>query len=124
MSEDPYLTYNIGDKFWVLNVMKNWNSEKIKMVDAEGTEWYRYPDGKNTYKIDEFEIVGKLFFTIEGEGALWNEEEYVDRYAVRVNGEHLDEVWQEDLDGEHGYPYYFRSREEAEAKIAELKAAE
>jgi len=124
MSEDDYLTYNIGDKFWVLNVMKNWNSEKIKMVDADGNEWYRYPDGNNIYKIDEFEIVGKLLFNIEGEGSLWCEEEYVDRYAVRVNGEHLDEVWQEDLDGERGYPYYFRSREEAEAKIAELKAKE
>ena len=124
MSEELYLTYNIGDKFWVLNVMKNWNSEKIKMVDADGNEWYRYPDGNNIYKIDEFEIVGKLLFNIEGEGSLWCEEEYVDRYAVRVNGEHLDEVWQEDLDGERGYPYYFRSREEAEAKIAELKAKE
>ena len=124
MSGESYLTYNIGEKFWVLNVMKNWNSNKIKMIDAEGTEWYRYPDGTNTYKIDELEIVGKLFFTIEGEGALWNEEEYVDRYAVRVNGDHLDEVWQEDLDGERGYPYYFRSHEEAEAKIVELKASE
>ena len=124
MSEDSYLTYNIGDKFWVLSVMKNWNSNKIKMVDAEGIEWYRYPEGKNTYKIDELEVVGKLFFNIEGEGSLWNEEEYVDRYAVRMNGEHLDEVWQEDLDGERGYPYYFHSREEAEAKIAELKAKE
>lgn len=124
MSEDSYLTYNIGDKFWVLSVMKNWNSNKIKMVDAEGIEWYRYPDGKNTYKIDELEVVGKLFLNIEGEGSLWCEEEYVDRYAVRVNGDHIDEVWQEDLDGERGYPYYFRSREEAEAKIVELKAAE
>lgn len=124
MSEDSYLTYNIGDKFWVLRVNKNWNSNKIKMVDDEGIEWYRYPDGKNTYKIDELEVVGKLFFNIEGEGSLWCEEEYVDRYAVRVNGDHLDEVWQEDLDGERGYPYYFRSREEAEAKIAELKAEE
>lgn len=124
MSEESYLTYNIGEKFWVLNVMKNWKSEKIKMIDSEGTEWYRYPDGTNTYKIDELEIVGKLFFTIEGEGALWNEEEYVDRYSVRVNGKHLDQVGQEDLDGERGYPYYFRSREEAEAKVAELKASE
>ena len=34
MSEEfnDYLTYNIGDKFWVLNVMKNWKSEKIRMV--------------------------------------------------------------------------------------------
>ena len=124
MSEESYLTYNIGEKFWVLNVMKNWNSEKIKMIDADGNEWYRYPDGTNNYKIDEFEVVGKLTFRIEGEGALWNEEEYVDRYVVRVNGEHLDEVWQEDLDGERGYPYYFRSREDAEAKIVELKSKE
>lgn len=123
MSEE-YLTYKIGEKFWVLNVKMNWNSQKIRMVDQDGNEWYRYPDGKNTYSIDELEIVGKLLFTIEGEGSLWVEEEYVDRYAVRVNGEHLDEVWQEDLDGERGYPYYFRSREEAEAKIAELKAQE
>jgi len=124
MSEDSYLTYNIGDKFWVLSVMKNWNSNKIKMVDAEGIEWYRYPDGKNTYKIDELEVVGKLYHRIEGIGSIWYEEEFVDRYCIRVNGEHLDEVYQEDSDGNHGYPYYFRSREEAEAKIAELKAAE
>lgn len=124
MIDDFYLTYQIGEKFWVLSVTKNFNSEKIKMVDSEGIEWYRYPDGKNTYKIDELEVVGKLTFNIEGEGSLWCEEEYVDRYAVRVNGDHLDEVWQDDLDGERGYAYYFRSREEAEAKVAELKAEE
>lgn len=126
MSEEfnDYLTYNIGEKFWVLSVMKNWKSEKIKMVDENGLEWYRYPDGRNHYKIDELEIIGKLYHRIEGVGSIWYEEEFVDRYCVRVNGEHLDEVYQEDLDGERGYPYYFRSREEAEAKITELKAKE
>lgn len=126
MSEEfnDYLTYNIGEKFWVLSVSKNWNSEKIKMVDSNGVEWYRYPEGQNNYRIDELEIVGKLYHRIEGVGSIWYEEEFVDRYCVRMNGEHLDEVYQEDLDNTRNYPYYFRSREEAEAKIAELKASE
>ena len=126
MSEEfnNYLTYNIGEKFWVLSVSKNWNSEKIKMIDEDGIEWYRYPEGQNNYKLDELEIVGKLYHRIEGVGSIWYEEEFVDRYCVRMNGEHLDEVYQEDLDNTRNYPYYFRSREEAEAKIAELKAKE
>lgn len=126
MSEEfnDYLTYNIGEKFWVLSVSKNWNSEKIEMVDSNGVEWYRYPEGQNNYRIDELEIVGKLYHHIEGVGSIWYEEEFVDRYCVRMNGEHLDEVYQEDLDNTRNYPYYFRSREEAEAKIAELKANE
>lgn len=126
MSEEfnDYLTYNIGDKYWVLSVSKNWNSEKIKMVDSNGVEWYRYPEDQNNYRIDELEIVGKLYHRIEGIGSIWYEEEFVDRYCVRMNDEHLDEVYQEDLDNTRNYPYYFRSREEAEAKIAELKASE
>jgi hypothetical protein len=126
MSEEfnDYLTYNIGEKYWVLSVSKNWNSEKIKMVDSNGVEWYRYPEGQNNYRIDELEIVGKLYHRIEGVGSIWYEEGFVDRYCVRMNGEHLDEVYQEDLDNTRNYPYYFRSREEAEAKIAELKASE
>lgn len=126
MSEEfnDYLTYNIGEKFWVLSVSKNWNSEKIKIVDSNGVEWYRYPEGQNNYRIDELEIVGKLYHRIEGVGSIWDEEEFDDRYCVRMNGEHLDEVYQEDLDNTRNYPYYFRSREEAEAKIAELKASE
>ena len=66
MSEDTYLTYNIGDKFWLVKHTHNWLSEKIRMTDADGITWYRYPDGKNTYEIVEIEIVGKMFHSFEG----------------------------------------------------------
>ena len=121
--EENYLTYNIGEKFWQVSITPIWNSEKIKMIDADGVEWYRYPNGKHKYTIDELEIVGRLFFRIEGEGSIWNEEDYVGRYAVRVNGNGLDEVYQEDLDNER-YPVFFRSLEEAEAYVAQKKTEE
>ena len=121
--EENYLTYNIGDKFWQVSIVPLWNSEKIKMIDADGMEWYRYPNGRHKYEINELEIIGRLFFRIEGEGSIWAEEDYVGRYAVRVNGKGLDEVFQEDLDNER-YSTFFRSREEAEAYVAQKKAEE
>lgn len=124
MSDDEnYLTYNIGDKFWQVSITPKWNSEKIRMTDLDGVEWYRYPNGKNKYDINELEIVGRLFFRTEGDHSMWNEENYVGRYAVRVDGKSLDEVFQEDLDNER-YSVFFRSREEAEAYVEKKKAEE
>lgn len=121
MIEQPTLTYNIGDKFWIIDTKLNWDAKKIKMIDAEGREWYRYADERKSYKIIELEIVGKMFHTIEGDDTHWLKEDHLDRYAVRYDNGHLGELWQEDLDNEL-VEHYFRTREDAEAKLAELKA--
>lgn len=125
MSEENVLKYNIEEKFWRVIVRSSFDAKKIKMVDADGVEWYRYPDGRNTYIIDEVEIVGRLFFRIEGESALWEEEEYVGRYAIRVNNQFLEEAYEDDFDSDRVYPAaYFCTREEAEAYVAEMKVKE
>lgn len=90
------MKYNIGDKFWRVSVRTNWNSNKIRMIDADGIEWYRYPNGKNTYSVDELEIVGKMLHSFEGDSSLWAVDN-LDRYAVKVNG-YLEDLYEEEID--------------------------
>ena len=114
------MKYNIGDKFWRVSTKLNWNSNKIKMTDADGIEWYRYPNGKNIYSIDKLEIVGKILHSFEGNSSLWMENEYVDRYAVRVNDGHLEDLYEEDIN-----EYYtFDSLEAAQALVNKLRKEE
>jgi hypothetical protein len=89
------------------------------MVDANGNEWYRYDKDSVEFDIAIAEIVGIFKAVIEGE-SIWQEEEYCDRYAVRI-GDAVNEVWEEELDGEHRghYVAYFQTKEDAEEYIKE-----
>jgi hypothetical protein len=116
------MKYNIGDKFWRVNKIFNrltGAQKKLKMVDADGVEWYRYDKDTVEFDIAIAEIVGIFKAVIEGE-SIWEEEEYCDRYAVRI-GDAVNEVWEEELDGEHRghYVSYFQTKEDAEEYIKE-----
>lgn len=115
------MKYNIGDKFWRVNKIFNrltGAQKKLKMIDADGVEWFRYDKDSVEFDLKQVEIVGIFHAVIEGHN-IWNEDEYCSRYCMK-NGDIYDEVWEEELDGEieHShYIAYWHSKEEAEEYI-------
>lgn len=120
------MKYNIGDKFWRVNKQFNRNTgaaKKIKMVDADGVEWYRYDKDVVEFDLKHVEIVGRFHVVIEGH-SIWNDEEYTNRYCIRVGEKHED-AWEEELDGHPDYrsctTTYWHNKEDAEAHIKEQR---
>lgn len=112
------MKYNIGDKFWqVRKIFSALDRNKIKMTDADGVEWYRYDKQNVEFELTQAEIVGTYNAIVEGHN-MWYEDEYCDRYAMKI-GDHYDEVWEDELDGEHRghYVAYFQTKEDAEEYI-------
>ena len=114
------MKYNIGNKFWqVRKIFSALDRNKIKMTDADGVEWYRYDKQNVEFQLTQAEIVGTFNAIVEGHN-MWYEDEYCDRYAMKI-GDHYDEVWEDELDGEHQghYVAYFQTKEDAEEYIKE-----
>jgi hypothetical protein len=115
------MKYNIGDKFWRVNKIFNrltGAQKKLKMVDADGVEWYRYDKQNVEFQLTQAEIVGKYNAIVEGHN-MWYEDDYCGRYCMKI-GDHLDEVWEDELDGEHcADSAYFQTKEDAEEYIKE-----
>jgi hypothetical protein len=116
------MKYNIGDKFWRVNKIFNrltGRQNKLTMLDADGNEWYRYDKDTVEFDLRQVEVVGKYTAIVEGHN-MWYEDEYCDRYAMKI-GDHYDEVWEDELDGEHQghYVAYFQTKEDAEEYIKE-----
>lgn len=60
--------FKIGDKFYqVWEKVNGSGRNKILMVDDEGIEWYRHEEPIRSYRIEEWTVVGRGTFTLEGE---------------------------------------------------------
>ena len=60
----------IGDTLYRVTEVHNWifgRSSKIKMVDDEGVEWFRYEKPNVEYVVESWEVIGKVTPIIEGE---------------------------------------------------------
>jgi len=60
----------IGDTLYRVEEVHNWihgRSNKIKMVDEDGVEWFRYEKPNIEYVIESWEVIGKVTPMIEGE---------------------------------------------------------
>ena len=114
------MKYNIGDKFWqVRKIFNALDRSKIKMTDADGVEWHRYDKQTVEFLLTQVEIAGTFNAVIEGH-SIWHEEEYLDRYAIKI-GDHYDEVWEDELAGKHQglHVSYWVTRAAAEEYIKE-----
>jgi hypothetical protein len=109
-----------GDSIFIAKE-KNYvlSAKKIKMIDAEGTEWYRYDRDRFSYEIVEITYCGKVTFVQEGEVRLDE-----DRAATQYHFRYPDGQIYYEYDNEYDLEFrkWFHSREEAETRIAELKA--
>ena len=116
------MKYKIGDKFWRVNKVFNrltGTQKKLTMTDANGNEWHRYDKPSVDFTLTEVEIVGSFEAIISGHN-MWNEEEYLDRYAIKIDNTY-DDVCEDELDGDHQghYTSYWHNKEDAEAYIKE-----
>jgi hypothetical protein len=109
-----------GDSIFIAKE-KNYvfSAQKIKMIDADGIEWYRYDRDRFTYSVEEITYCGKVTFIHEGE-IRFDE----DRAATQYHFKYPDGQIYYEYDNEYDLDFrnWFHNREEAETRIAELKA--
>lgn len=108
---------NIGDTVFLADETCNaFTKQKIKMVDADGIEWFRYDRDNWSYSITEVTFCGYVNVVFVGEVNSDAENELHFKYP---NGKIYDEYEKEIYNDKD----WFHTREEAEAYIEELKAA-
>jgi hypothetical protein len=60
--------FKVGDKFYqVWEELNGTTRNKILMVDDKGIEWYRHEEPIRSYRIEEWTVVGRGTFNLEGE---------------------------------------------------------
>jgi hypothetical protein len=64
---DGKIQLKVGDKFYlVCEHLSGFGRKKISMTDEYGIEWYRYNKPIRSYTIEEWSIVGRGIFALEG----------------------------------------------------------
>lgn len=108
---------NIGDTVLLVDETCNaFMKQKIKIVDADGIEWFRYDRPNWSYTITEVTLCGFVNVAFVGEVDTDAENELHFKYADgKIYLEYEKELYN-DKD-------WFHTREEAEAYIEELKEA-
>ncbi len=118
--------FKVGDEFFHIQENLNFMSrKKITMTDADGVEWYRYDKPPRSFKIERNTVVGIVRPVVEGrlteDDDVYSRGEFtfihceIDRdktTTVVYEAEHLSQYI-------HSGEYYFRTEEEAKAKIQE-----
>ena len=111
-------TLKFGDKVYIAKEENFvFSAQKIKMVDADGIEWYRYDRDRFTYEIQEITYCGKVTYLEEGE-VRFNEDRETEYHFKYPDGQIYSEY---DYDDNFDLKEWFYTRNEAEARIQELK---
>jgi len=111
--------FKVGDKFYAVHEELNgFGREKITMTDQHGVEWSRYNKPLRSYKIEEWSIVGRGTYVLEGEEVRC---EWITTgpvlYCSMSSGE-TQAIPEEDLKMYiDSAEYYFLSAEKAKAHI-------
>lgn len=108
---------SFGDVVYVVRERNNtFHKKKIKSIDSDGVEWFRYDREQWEYSVDELVYCGRVTFEVTGE--------------VPVSEDHQEELYFKYPDGKIYSEYYesiaefddwFTSREQADSCIEELK---
>jgi hypothetical protein len=109
-----------GDKVYVVKEDNHVFAQKrITMIDTDGIEWYRYDRDRFTYEIEEITYCGKVTFIARGD-VRFDEDKQTEYHFKHSDGQiypEYDETDIFDIDRKK----WFYSREEAEARIEQLK---
>lgn len=69
------------------------SQKKLRMVDANGIEWYRYDKDRFEYVVETLTVVGKVTPIVEGE--IDDNDYAIIRVYAKVNGDKGEtELWQ------------------------------
>jgi hypothetical protein len=108
---------NIGDSVFVADEICNaFTKQKLKMVDANGVEWYRYDRDNWSYTVTEATFCGFVNVACVGEVNTDAENELHFKYSDgNIYCEYEKELY--------NVKDWFHTREEAESYIEKLKEA-
>jgi len=110
---------DIGDTLYRAKKTNNWpKSQKKKMVDSNGDEWYRYDPPIWDFFIEEWEVIGVVETRLFGDTSSYLEEEndvYILRSGEKTDDVHLPDInTYRDIAVDTGFDYWFTTREAAE----------
>lgn len=72
-------TIRLNDVVYKVNENNHYfNRKKIKMIDADGVEWYRYDRPILSYTVDEYQLEGIVSVAVIGK--VKNPDQYEDEY--------------------------------------------
>jgi hypothetical protein len=118
--------FKVGDEFFHIQENLNFMSrKKITMTDADGVEWYRYDKPPRSFKIERNTVVGIVRPVVEGrlteDDDVYSRGEFTFLHC-EIDGDNTATVVYDEENlatyvksGE----YYFRTEEEAKAKVQE-----
>jgi hypothetical protein len=115
-----FKTLTFGDSIFIAKEKNHvFSQQRIKMIDADGIEWHRYDRDRFSYEIVKITYCGKVTFVQEGEVRLDE-----DRAATQYHFKYPDGQIYYEYDNEYDFDLkdWFHTREEAETRIADLKA--
>lgn len=106
-----------GDIIYVVETKNNaFNNKKIRMLDDDGVEWYRYEKPHREYQIIEIVYCGKVTFIEEGE-VRFDEDRQIEYHFKYPDGS-IYSAYKEDIEF---YDGWFSKKSEAEEYIEEEK---
>jgi hypothetical protein len=107
---------NIGDNIHHIKTISNaFIKQKIKMVDAEGIEWYRYDKPIWEFELETHTIIGKISVTIEGT---------IDENDMVENSYYTDKgmnFYESEIDDTKFSPYWITDEAIAQKILAEQR---
>lgn len=106
-----------GDVVYIVKEQNNaFSKKKLKMVDSDGVEWFRYDRDHWEYSIEEIVYCGRVTFIEEGE-VRFNEDRQTEHHFKYPSGHVFFEFYDDVVE----YQKWFHTREEAEDYIELLK---
>jgi hypothetical protein len=106
-----------GDAVYTVKEQNNaFSKKKLRMVDSNGVEWFRYDRDHWEYSIEEIVYCGRVTYIEEGEVDfdIYRQEELHFRFPdQRIHSDYIEDVIE--------CQEWFHTREEAEAYIELLK---
>jgi hypothetical protein len=107
---------NIGDKIYCISVTTNaFSRQKIKMVDADGIEWYRYDKPIVEISMETQTIVGKI--SVYTEGTVEEDEMLENQYYTDTG----TKVYESEIGSTSYAPYWITDEETAKKILAQQR---
>lgn len=108
-----------GDVVYIADEKNNaFLKNKIKMIDENGIEWFRYDLDNWEYSIKEIVYCGRVIYVEEGE-VRFDERRQEELHFKYADGQ----IYEEYIEDIEKLEEWFHTREEAEKCIEELKAS-
>lgn len=109
----------IGDVYYRINKRLSNSRNKIKMIDSDGVEWFRYDKERIEYSISKFTITAILVKTLQGDEDIndyYHSFDLQTEYFLRDEDKELEQWYEEDFANE-----VFQSETNAMIRVETLK---